>query len=151
QRSYDEITTYTSGSRPAINEVQTASLTGFDDGDSFTLAYGRAATAPIGGANYTLAGIQAALQGPAEVQTVALNGYDADGDAYTLSYNGATSAPIVRGQNNTPAGIQNALQGGNEQQQATLGSFNGTSQSFQIQVGGQTTATLGSGGTAISN
>ena len=124
QRSYDEIAAYTSTPRPPINEVQTVSLTGFTATDSFTLGYGANTSAPIvDGTNYTPAGIQAALQGPTEVQSVLLSGYAADGDSYTLSYDGATTVPIVRGQNNTAAGIGNAIRGGNEQQQVTLSGF----------------------------
>jgi hypothetical protein len=121
--------------------------------DSFTINYAGTDTAPIvNGTNFNAAGIQVALQGVSEVQTVSLAGFDADGDSYTLSYNGATSHPIVRGQNNTTAGIQNALAGGNEQQQAVLAGFSGTTQSFQIQLaGGGTSAVLGAGGLAISN
>ena len=64
QRSYDEITSYTSRERPPLDEVQAVSLLGFDtNGDSFTLSYGRATTVPIvRGGNYTIAGITAALQ-----------------------------------------------------------------------------------------
>ena len=103
------------------------------------------------GTNFTAAAVQNAIQGPSEVQTVALTGYDANGDSYRLSYGGANTVPIVRGQNNTAAGIQNALAGGNEQQQVVLTNFNGTTQSFQIQVNGVNSAVLGFGGTAISN
>ena len=133
QRSFDEITTYTSTPRPNINEVQTASLVGFDGTDSFILKYGSVASDPIvRGTNYTAAGIAAALQGPSEVQQVSLTGYDADGDSYTLGFNGGTSVPIIRGQNNTAAGITAALQGGNEQQTVTLTGFNPATQSLQI-------------------
>ncbi len=64
ERSYDEITDYTSRERPPLSEVQTVSLRDFDtNGDSFTLSYGRATTVPIvRGGNYTIAGITAALQ-----------------------------------------------------------------------------------------
>ena len=64
ERSYDEITSYTSRERPPLDEVQTVSLRDFDtNGDSFTLGYGRATTVPIvRGGNYTIAGITAALQ-----------------------------------------------------------------------------------------
>ena len=151
QRSFDEITTYTSSDRANINEVQTASLTGFDGTDSFTLGFGGKTSAPIvRGANYSAADIQSVLQGN-EVQTVRLTGYDANGDAYSLSYKGATSVPIVRGQNNTAAGIQNAIQGGSEQQQAVLTGFTAASQTFQIQVNGTNTATFGQGGLAVNN
>ncbi len=120
--------------------------------DSFTLNYNGTNSAPItNGTNYTTAGIQAALQGVSEVQTVSLTSYDTNGDSYTLNYNGTDSTPIVRGQNNTAAGIANALQGGNEQQQVTLTGFSGATQSFQVQIGGVNSAVLGSGGLAISN
>ncbi|MET0578140.1 MAG: M12 family metallo-peptidase, partial [Ilumatobacteraceae bacterium] len=120
--------------------------------DSFTLTFDGATTVPIvNDSNYTAAGVQEALQGPSEVQTVTLDGYDADGDSFTLNYGGADSHAIVRGQNNTAAGIQNALQGGNEQQQAILAGFDGATQSFQVDIGGNLSAVLGSGGLAISN
>ena len=151
ERSYDEIETYTGNARPAINEVQTASLDHFDGSDAFTLTYGNAITSPIvRGVNYSAAGIAAALQGPSEVQTVSLTGYD-DSDTYTLDYKGVDSAPIVRGQNNTAAGIANVLQGGNEQQQVTLAGFSATTQSFQISLNGSTSPAFGVGGTTISN
>ena len=120
--------------------------------DSFTLTFDGATTVPIvNDSNYTAAGVQEALQGQSEVQTVTLAGFDADGDSYTLNYGGADSHAIVRGQNDTAAGIQNALQGGNEQQQAILTGFNGATQSFQVDIGGNLSAVLGSGGLAISN
>jgi hypothetical protein len=64
QRSFQEITTFVTSDRAAINEVQTISLTAFDtDGDSFTLGFGGATTAPIvRGTNYTTAAIDAALE-----------------------------------------------------------------------------------------
>ena len=152
QRSFQEITTYVTSDRPAINEVQTASLYDFDGTDSFTITYEGATTpAIVNGTNYSAAGIQAALQGPSEVQTVALAGYDTNGDSYTLSYGGTDTVPIVRGQNNTAAGIAAALQGGNEQQQVSLTGFNGATQSFQVQIGENVSAVLGAGGTPISS
>ncbi|GAA5146651.1 hypothetical protein GCM10023340_17840 [Nocardioides marinquilinus] len=45
-----------------------------------------------------------------EVQTVALNGFDTDGESFTLSFRGRTSAPIVRGTNYTLEGIDAALE-----------------------------------------
>jgi hypothetical protein len=120
--------------------------------DSFTLTLDGATSVPIvNDTNYTAAGVQEALQGRSEVQTVTLDGYDADGDSFTLAYGGADTHAIVRGQNDTAAGIQNALQGGNEQQQAILTGFSGATQSFQVELGGNLSAVLGSGGTPISN
>jgi hypothetical protein len=135
-----------------VTGTTTETFNGGPTFDSFTLNYNGTNTNPIvHGTNYTLAAMQAELQGLSEVQTVSLAGYDADGDSFTLSYNGGTTVPIVRGQNNTVAGIQNAIQGGNEQQQVILGSFNGATQSFQVQIGGNNSAVLGAGGLAISN
>src|SRR3954447_8847719 len=101
QRSYDEITALVTGTRPNVNEVQTASLRGFDGTDSVTVGlFGKTAGPFVRGSNYTPADIQGAIGGQ-EVQGVLLTGYDVNGDSYTLSYKGATSVPIVRGQNNT--------------------------------------------------
>jgi hypothetical protein len=152
QRSFDEITSYTGNPRNPISEVENVSLRGWDDADSLKLNWGSVDSAPITrGTNYTLAGIQLAVQGPSEVQAVALTGYDANGDSYRLNYKGVDTVPVVRGQNNTTAGIQAALQGGNEQQQVSLTGFNGTTQSFRISLGGNTSVLLGQGGLAVSN
>src|SRR5262245_36200224 len=151
QRSFDEITTYTSSTRNPISEVQNVSLRDFDGTDSVTLRNGAQSAGPfVRGTNYTQLDIQGALQGN-EVQAVSLGGYDASGDSFTLTFKGATTAPIVRGQNNTTAGITNALMGGNEQQQVTLGSFNGTTQSFKISLNGNSSTLLGAGGAAVNN
>ena len=104
----------------------------------------------VNDSNYTAAGVQEALQGPSEVQTVTLAGYDADGDSFTLNYGGADTSRSSAART-TRRGIQNALQGGNEQQQAILTGFNGATQSFQVELGGNLSAVLGSGGLAISN
>ena len=153
QWSFQEITAYMTSSRPAINEVQTASLYGYDaPGDAFALSYDGVTSAPlVRGTSWSAASVQAALQGPSEVQAVALDGYDTDGDSYRLSYGGSPTAPIVRGQNNTAAGIAAALQGGNEQQQVTLTGFNPTTQSFRVQLGGATSGLIGAGGATYNN
>ncbi|HET9142025.1 M12 family metallo-peptidase [Actinophytocola sp.] len=67
QRSYSEITTFVNSTRPPINEVQNVALREFDtDGDSFALTFGGAQSAPIvRGANYTVDGIKAAIEGMA--------------------------------------------------------------------------------------
>ncbi|MFD2763049.1 M12 family metallo-peptidase [Micromonospora eburnea] len=64
-RSYTEITTYVTSNRAAISEVQTVSLYDFDtNGDSFQVRYNGNDSAPIvRGANYTTAGIKAAIEG----------------------------------------------------------------------------------------
>jgi hypothetical protein len=147
QRSFDEITTYVTSSRPPINEVQTVSLTGFDtDGDSLRLRLDGADSRPIvRGSNSTVQGIADAVNGN-EVQSVAPGA-----GPYTLSYLGADSGTITPGQNDTQLGILNAIQGGNEQQVVTLTNFSGATQSFQVQIGGATSAVLGAGGAAINN
>ncbi|GGM61544.1 hypothetical protein GCM10011608_53330 [Micromonospora sonchi] len=63
-RTYTEITNFVTSNRPEINEVQTVSLVDFDtNGDSFTVNYRGADSAPIvRGANYTTAGIKAAIE-----------------------------------------------------------------------------------------
>jgi hypothetical protein len=64
QRSYTEITAYTSASLPAINEQQDVALRDFDGIDSFTLSYnGRRSLPVIRGTNYSPAGIKAAIEG----------------------------------------------------------------------------------------
>ncbi|MCE7008060.1 M12 family metallo-peptidase [Kibdelosporangium philippinense] len=81
QRSYTEITTFTSTPRPAINEVQNIGLREFDGTDSFTLSFNGQTSAPIvRGTNYTAAGIKAAIEGitgwPAGA-TVSVTGFGA--------------------------------------------------------------------------
>ena len=81
--------------------------------------YDGATTVPIvDGTNYTAAGMQEALQGPQEVQTVTLDGYDADGDSFRLNYRGAdTRADRPRpeqhrgGHPERPSGRQRAAAG----------------------------------------
>jgi hypothetical protein len=97
QRSYTEITTYINSSRPAINEVQTVSLTGFDGTDSFTLSFGGQQSAPIvRGTNYTAADIKAALESiqgwPAGVTaTVAgFGGSTFNDTGFQVTFSGAT-------------------------------------------------------------
>ncbi|MFJ6197440.1 M12 family metallo-peptidase [Micromonospora sp. NPDC092111] len=83
QRSYTEITTFITGTRPAINEVQTLSLYGFDtDGESFTVSYAGQSSAPIvRGGNYTTAGIKAAIE--------AIAGWPAGATATVAAFGGS--------------------------------------------------------------
>jgi len=64
QRSFDEITTYTSAAETNLNEVQQAALTNFTtDGLQFVLRYNGADSTPIvRGSTFTAAGIAAAVQ-----------------------------------------------------------------------------------------
>ncbi|WP_051971599.1 M12 family metallo-peptidase [Massilia sp. 9096] len=91
QRSFDEITAYTSGAETSIAEVQMGVLTGFStNGQSFQLSYNGSLSAPIvRGSNYTAAGIAAAIQ--------AIPGWPAGGTvsvtsvsdtAFTVTYGG---------------------------------------------------------------
>jgi hypothetical protein len=65
QRSYQVIDAFVTSDRPAINEVQNASLRGFDtNGDSLRLRYDTAWSDPVvRGTNYTAAAIKAAIEG----------------------------------------------------------------------------------------
>ncbi|MET0237244.1 MAG: M12 family metallo-peptidase [Kibdelosporangium sp.] len=81
QRSYTEISTFTSAARLPINEVQNIGLRDFAGTDSFTLSFNGQASAPIvRGTNYTTAGIKAAIEGiagwPAGA-TVSVSGFGA--------------------------------------------------------------------------
>jgi hypothetical protein len=101
QRSYTEITTYVTSSRPAINEVQTVSLRDFDtDGDSFTVGYNGVDSAPIvRGVNYTTDGIKAAIEAiagwpaGATVTVAAFGGSGALNDTgFQVTFNGGPLA-----------------------------------------------------------
>lgn len=65
QRSFDEIVAYTSGAETNLSEVQVAALTGFTAaGQQFQLSYnGSLSAAIVRGANFTAAGIKAAIEG----------------------------------------------------------------------------------------
>lgn len=98
QRSFDEIVAYTSRAESVINEVQVAALRGFDTaGKQFRISVNGNLTAPIvRGANFTTAGVKAALEGspgwPAggTVTVSALS--DA---AFTVTFNGALAGVDV--------------------------------------------------------
>jgi hypothetical protein len=151
QRSFDEITTYTSSNRSAINEVQNVSLDNYDGTDAFVLSFGNSVSQPFArGTNYSAADISGVLNGN-EAQWVQLTGFDTDDESFTLDYGGVDSIPIVRGQNNTAAGVQNALQGGNESQTVALTNFSAATGAYQISLNGNTSPALGAGGTPISN
>ena len=64
QRSFDEITAYTSGSESNLTSVQMGVLRAFTaNGQQFTLSYNGNASAPIvRGTNYTTTGIKAAIE-----------------------------------------------------------------------------------------
>jgi len=64
QRSFDEITTYTSGAENLLSEIQMGVLTNFTtNGQQFQLSFNGGVSAPIvRGSNYTTTGIAAAIQ-----------------------------------------------------------------------------------------
>jgi hypothetical protein len=90
QRSFDEITTYTSGAETNINEVQMGALTGFSsNGQQFQLRYnGNNSAAIVRGNNFTTAGVKAAIE--------AIAGWPAGGTV-TISTLGDTAFTITFG------------------------------------------------------
>ena len=94
QRSFDEITTYTSGVETNVNEVQMGVLSNFNtNGQQFQLQYnGNNSPAIIRGTNYTVAGLKAAV----ETLTGGTVTASAVGDtAFTLTFTGALAATDV--------------------------------------------------------
>ncbi|MCV2351249.1 M12 family metallo-peptidase [Paucibacter sp. Y2R2-4] len=103
QRSFDEITAYTSGAETNLNEIQQAALTGFAGTAKFQLSYnGNASADIVRGGNFTTAGIKAAIE--------AIAGWPAGGtvtvgsltDAgFTLTFGGSLAgvnvSPLVLG------------------------------------------------------
>ncbi|GIH03934.1 hypothetical protein Rhe02_20010 [Rhizocola hellebori] len=103
QRSYTEITTFATSSRPAINEVQTVSLRDFDaNGDQFTIAYNDVDSTPIvRGTNFTTADIKAAIESiagwpaGATVTVAAFGGAGALTDTgFQVTFNGGPLAAV---------------------------------------------------------
>ena len=90
ERSLAEITAYTRSHQPDVNEVQTVWLRGFGDHDSFALSFRGATTRTITrGANYTPAGIRAALKALPTVPAAAdIDVQPFDGAGRTLSDSG---------------------------------------------------------------
>ncbi len=91
QRSFDEITTYTSAAETNLNEVQNGVVIGYTtNGLQFQLRYLGSDSAPIiRGTNYTTAGIKAAIEGiagwPAGGTVTASTVSD---NAFTLTFGG---------------------------------------------------------------
>jgi hypothetical protein len=90
QRSFDEITTYTSAAETNLAEVQNGVLTGFGTaGQQFQLGYNGQLSAPIvQGTNYTTAGVKAAIE--------AISGWPTGGTV-TVSTLGATAFTVTFG------------------------------------------------------
>lgn len=94
ERSFDEITTYTSAAETNINEVQMGALTNFTtDGQQFQLSYNGVVSAPIvRGSNYTVAGIKAALEAITGGTITASQVADA---AFTVTFSGTLAGTDV--------------------------------------------------------
>ena len=105
QRSITDLTSYVTSVRPAINEVQTVSLRGFDtDGESFTLTYdGQTTPTFTRGSTYTTADIDAALEailGAGTVTVAAWGGHGTLNDTgFQVTFSGgavaATNLPAL--------------------------------------------------------
>ena len=100
QRSFDEIVAYTSGAENSINEVQMGVLTGFNsNGQQFQLSYnGQASAAIVRGANFTTAGVKAAVEGIAGWPvggTVTVSALTDTG--FTLTFGGSLAATNTAG------------------------------------------------------
>src|SRR5262249_1344837 len=119
QRSFAEITTYTSSTRNPISEVQNVALPDFDHPATLTLRNGAQSAPFTRGVNYTGLDGQGALQGN-EVPAIGLTGFDPNGDSVAVTYKGATTTPLKRGGNYNATGILNAFLGGNETQTVAL-------------------------------
>jgi hypothetical protein len=94
QRSFDEITTYTSGAETTLNEIQMGVLRGFTtDGLQFRIGYNGNLSVPIvRGGNYSVAGIKAAIEGIAGWPAGATVTASTVGDgAFTLTFGGSFS------------------------------------------------------------
>ena len=91
QRSFDEITTYTSGAENSLNEIQMGVLTNYAaNGQQFQLSYNGQLSAPIvRGTNFTIAGIKAAIEAipgwPAGATVTVANVTDT---AFQVTFNG---------------------------------------------------------------
>jgi len=98
QRSFDEITSYTSTGESILNEIQQSALTGYTtNGAQFQISYNGQLSAPIvRGTNNTAAGIKAAIE--------AIPGWPADGivtvgsvtdTGFTLTFGGTLAGVDV--------------------------------------------------------
>jgi len=97
QRSFDEITAYTSGAENSLNEIQMGVLTGFSGTSQFQLSYNGNLSAPIiRGSNFTVAGIKAAIEGiegwPAGATVTASTVGDT---AFTITFGGTLAGVNV--------------------------------------------------------
>ncbi|MDQ2778025.1 MAG: M12 family metallo-peptidase [Pseudomonadota bacterium] len=92
QRSFDEITTYTSAAENNLSDIQVGVLSGFNTaGQQFQLRYNGNDSAPIvRGTNFTTAGVKAAVEGIAGWPVGATVSVSQLSDnAFTVSFGGA--------------------------------------------------------------
>lgn len=100
QRSFDEITAYTSGSESNLTSLQMGVLRGFTtNGQQFTLSYNGGVSAPIvRGTNYTTTGIKSAIEAIPGWPSGATASVSAVSDAgFTVTFGGSLSG--------VPAGV----------------------------------------------
>ncbi|BDT59422.1 hypothetical protein MasN3_29160 [Massilia varians] len=98
QRSFDEIVALTSSNELTLSEIQMGVLTGFNtNGQQFQIAYNGGLSAPIvRGANYTTAGIKAAIEGTAGWPAGGTVAVSALSDtAFTVTFGGALAGVNV--------------------------------------------------------
>ncbi|WP_322920225.1 M12 family metallo-peptidase [Nocardioides renjunii] len=101
QRSVTDLTTYVLTPRPAINEVQTVSLRGFDtDGESIILTFNGQTTAPIvRGTTWTTAAIDAAIEAVTGAGTVTVAAFGGSGDLTDAGFQVTFNGPGLAGVN----------------------------------------------------
>ncbi|MDT8999726.1 M12 family metallo-peptidase [Paucibacter sp. APW11] len=98
QRSFDEITTYTSSAESNLNEVQMGVLSGFTaNGMQFQLRYNGNTSAPIvRGSNFTTGGVKAAIEGiPGWPSGGTVNITTLSDNAFTITFGGSLAATNV--------------------------------------------------------
>jgi len=98
QRSFDEITAYTSGTESSLTSVQMGVLRGFTaNGQQFTLSYNGNSSAPvIRGTNYTTNGIKSAIQaipGWPSGATVSVSAVSDSG--FTVTFGGSLAGVVA--------------------------------------------------------
>jgi len=98
QRSFDEITAYTSGSESTLSSVQMGVLRGFTtNGQQFTLSYKGGTSAPIvRGTNYTTTGIKSAIEAIPGWPSGASVSVSAVSDAgFTVTFGGSLASTVA--------------------------------------------------------
>jgi hypothetical protein len=98
ERSFDEITTYTSSAESTLNEIQMGVLTGFaTNGQQFRVSYNGNLSAPIvRGTNFTAAGIRAAIEAiPGWPAGATVTASAVSDTAFTVTFGGALAGTNV--------------------------------------------------------